>query len=311
MATMSTSASRKQERPVLCPLADTGLIEVTGADAVAFLNAQLSRNVDAGRPLRATLAGWHDAKGRVLAVLWALWLGDRWLLLVKGTDAEDLLRRLSMYVLRADVRLRNACEGWRAVAVVGRTDASEETLFASLGANPCDAAAGADGTYAIRIGPRLAYVIAPCGNLRAIDDLFASGSAETAAIKEIRLGLVSLVPELAGRYTAHMLNLDRLGAVSFDKGCYPGQEIIARTQNLGSAKRRLFRYSGPLEQVPSVGSALLDAGGTRVGEVVRAAADDDRGIELLAVVRVDAASDSLFCADADRLPLTRRHLSGQ
>ena len=288
-----------------------GIVEVAGADAEGFLNAQLSRNVNTGRPLRATLAGWHSANGRVLAVLWALWIGDRWLLLVKGADTEDLLRRLSMYVLRTEVRLRNASEGWRAVAVVGRTDASGEKLVASLGAGRGDAAAGADGTYAVRIGPRLAYLVAPRGTLPALDDLLASGSAEAAAVEEIRLGLVSLVPELAGRFTAHMLNLDRLGAVSFDKGCYPGQEIIARAQNLGSTKRRLYRYSGPLAQVPAVGAALLDAGGSRVGEVVHAAADDNRGIELLAVVRVDDTSDSLFCADADGLPLTRRHLRGQ
>lgn len=292
-------------------MVDVGLIEVAGGDAEAFLNAQLSQNVCATEPLRATLAGWHDAKGRVLAVLWALWTGDRWLLLVKGADIEALLRRLSMYVLRADVRLRDASEGWRAAAVVGSTDASEETLFATLGKRPGDAVAGADKAYAFRIGPKLAYVAAPGRSLQAIQDLLTVGSAEEASLKEIRLGLVSLVPELAARYTAHMLNLDRLGAVSFDKGCYPGQEIIARTQNLGSAKRRLSRYSGPLEQVPAVGSALLDAGGIRVGEVVRSASCNDRGIELLAVVRLDAASGQVYCAGAEGNPLVRRHLASQ
>ena len=311
MTSESSQTVANPAAPMFCPLIDVGLIEVSGSDAEAFLNAQLSRDVSATEPLRATLAGWHDARGRVLAVMWVLWTGENWLLLVKGADIEALLRRLSMYVLRADVCLRNASEDWRVAAVVGTTDALEETLFARLGKRAGDAVAGADGTHAIRIGPRLAYVAATGRNLQALMDLFSVGIAEEASLKEIRLGLVSLVPELAARYTAHMLNLDRLGAVSFDKGCYPGQEIIARTQNLGSAKRRLSRYNAPLKEVPAVGSMLLDAGGIRVGEVVRAAVCDDLGIELLAVVRVDAASGPVYCAGTDGIPLVRRHLACQ
>ena len=296
--------------PVLCPLDDTGLIEVAGSDAEAFLNAQFSRNMDTGPAPRAALAGWHDARGRVLALLWALWTGKRWLLLVRGGDADALIRRLGMFVLRADVRLRNAAPEWQTAALVGGMDDWPATPFTALGTGPGDAAE-LHGAFAIRVGPQLAYLTAPRAALEALQTRFPAGSAETASVEEIRLGLVNSIPDLRGRYTAHMLNLDRLGALAFDKGCYPGQEIIARTQNLGAAKRRVFRFSAALQQAPDIGSALVDATGNRVGEVVRAGTRPDSGVELLAVVSVDAASSGLVCAAAAGIPLTLEGLPGE
>jgi len=98
-----------------------------------------------------------------------------------------------------------------------------------------------------------------------------------------------------------MLNLDALSAVSFDKGCYPGQEIIARVHNLGGVKRRARRYAAPAEP-PALGTAVL-AAGSQVGEVVRSAAARS-GCELLAVVD-HAAGSPLTCAGAalTELPL--------
>ena len=249
MTTESTQIPGNPAAPLLCPIDDTGLIEVAGSDAEAFLNAQFSCDMDAAPPPRATLAGWHDARGRVLALLWALWTGERWLLLVRGGDTNALVRRLAMFVLRADVRLRDAAPAWQAAALAGGIDEWSATPFAMPGTRPGDVAE-AHGAFAIRAGPRLAYLAAPRGAFEAVRAKFSAGPAEAATIEEIRLGLVNLIPDLSARYTAHMLNLDRLGALAFDKGCYPGQEIIARTQNLGAAKRRVFRFSGALRQVP-------------------------------------------------------------
>jgi folate-binding Fe-S cluster repair protein YgfZ len=93
-----------------------------------------------------------------------------------------------------------------------------------------------------------------------------------------------------------MLNLDLLGAVSFRKGCYPGQEIVARTQNLGRIKRRLFRYRVSGAMLPAPGD-VLHLGQARVGEVVRSASHAGAG-ELLAVVSLEAASVALTATDA-------------
>ncbi len=291
--------------PTVCPLTELGLVEVAGADAETFLNAQLSRNVETGPSARATLAGWHDARGRVLALTWVLRTGPCWLLLINGADTESLIRRMKLFVLRDDVRLRNATADWDVAASVGSARSLPAPPFTEPGQQPGDTATGGDGTRTIRIGPRISYVLAPRGGLRTVQDGFMKGSAESAAAEEILLGLVNLVPGVAGRFTAHMLNLDRLGAVSFDKGCYPGQEIVARTQNLGAVKRRGFLFSGTLRQTPAIGTRLLDTGGDSVGEVVRAAAVGETEVNLLAVVRVDAAAGVLACATDTSAPLTR------
>ena len=305
----SEKTSRERDQPVLCPLADMGVIEVAGAEAEAFLNAQLSCNVDSGKPLRATLAAWHDARGRVLALVWAFWTRDRWLLLAKGADVDALIRRLRMFVLRADVQLRNATSEWRAAAVLGGIEAWLASRSVSLGTRPGDMV-NTNGVFMIRVGPGLAWLVSAGQTPGDFERDFPANHGESGAPEEIRLGLVDLVPEITGRYTAHMLNLDRLGAVAFDKGCFPGQEVIARTQNLGSVKRRVLRFSGTMQQAPAVGTALLDSNGRSVGEVVRAATDSGTTVELLAVVRVAAASGALTCATEDRVQLTRASLPG-
>ena len=307
MATMSTNTQGARNRPILCPLADMGLIEVTGTDAEAFLNAQLSRNVEPGNLSQAPLSAWLDARGRVLALFQVLRTGDRYLLLTKGADAEALVRRLRMFVLRADVHVHNASQEWRAAAMLGSIEPWLATRSIRLGAKPGDAATD-NGVFVIRIGLQLVYLVGDADTLADFESDFPAGHADSAAVEEIRLGLVDIVPEITGRYTAHMLNLDRLGAVAFDKGCYPGQEIVARTQNLGSVKRRVFRFSGVLAQVPAVGTSLLDSGGSAVGAVVRAASAHETRVELLAVVPVDAVSGTLLCATGSGALLTRETL---
>ena len=146
-------------------------------------------------------------------------------------------------MLRADVQLRNVRSEWQAAALLGNPEPMLAARSVTLGAEPGDAAT-ANGAFVIRVGPQLAYLVAAGATLGGFGNDCPAGHVEAGAVAEIRLGLVALVPELAGRYTAHMLNLDRLGAVAFDKGCYPGQEVIARTRNLGRVKRRVFRFSG-------------------------------------------------------------------
>lgn len=306
----TTSAFLENFEAALCPLTDMGVIEVSGDDAEGFLNGQLSHDVSSRLPSRATLAAWLDARGRVLALFRAIRTGDRWLLLTRGADIHALIRRLQMYVLRADVRLRDASSECVAAAALGDIDPWLASRSVGL-SRQTGATATANGAFLVRVGPRLIYLVsAGATNWKSVQDLPAIAE-EAVASEEIRLGLVNLVPKLAGRYTAHMLNLDRLGVLAFDKGCYPGQEVVARTQNLGTVKRRVFRFSGELEHEPTVGTALQDTGGNQVGEVVRAVATGESRVELLAVVRTDSATGTLTCAAEPGSALTRESLHGE
>ena len=158
MTIPTTTTDRENFEPVLCPLTDMGVIEVTGADAEAFLNAQLSRNVHSHQPSRATLAAWLDARGRVLALFRVLRVGDGWLLLARGADVEALIRRLSLFVLRADVRLRNLSSRWLAAAAVGGTEPWLESRSVALGSQT-GSSATVNGAFLVRVGPRLVYLV--------------------------------------------------------------------------------------------------------------------------------------------------------
>ena len=275
-----------------------------------FLNAQLSRNVTESGANRGTLSAWHDSRGRVLALLRALRNGNQWLLMAHGGDPDTLIRKLAVFVLRADVALRDASAEWRGAAVLGDVDAWFEHRGASLGPQPGDATQE-DHTFLIRATPEMAYLVAPIGVSSKIESELPTANSQEGELAEIRSGLVELLPELAGRFSPQMLNLDRLGALAFDKGCYPGQEVIARIQNLGNVKRRLFRFSGPLRELPPVGSIIIDTSGVEVGKIVRVARADTQRVEFLAVVNVDALEGTLAYVSEPQTPLAKERLPGE
>ena len=288
--------------PRYCPSPSLGCIEVRGADAASFLQGQLSRALDALDGALAPLAGWHDPRGRVRALVRVVKRADRWWLVTQSDVVAATAKRLAMFVLRAAVKIEPA-GGVRVAALVAED--------AWLDAHGLPSSTRANGVVArgelacVRLGARLWHVVGP----RAAVDGFAPGlpraSEDVALLEEIRLGLPAVGAPLVELFVAQMLNLDLLDAVSFDKGCYPGQEVIARVRHLGGVKRRLRRYASDVAAPPAPRSALVaNADGTSVGEVVRAARAE-AGVELLAVVEHMAAAGALAIGGAPlrELPL--------
>ena len=278
-------------------LLDTVCLEARGADAAAFLHAQLSRAVVDIEPAEAPLAAWADPRGRVRALVRVCRSSDRWLLVTPRDGADELLKKLRLFVLRSKVTLARADD----VAVTALLGDGDQWLASQGGpagdTRPNRAVRRGEITF-VRIGPSYWQVLGAPAALGSLTADLAKATAADAALAEIALGIPSVTPAIADRFVAQMLNLDELDAVSFDKGCYPGQEIIARVHNLGGVKRRTRRYAAPAEP-PALGAAVL-AAGSQVGEVVRSAASRS-GCELLAVVEHAAAGSPLTCAGS---PLT-------
>lgn len=286
-----------------CSLPDLGVFEVTGSDARPFLNGQLSIDVpDAGR---APLAAWAAANGRVRALVRVVPVDSGCLLLAPASMRETLCRRLGMFVLRADVRI-----GASARLAVGAVLDAAPGWLAARGLEPAakrDDAQTVGEEIWIRVGPRLTYVVGAEAELEALARLAEPGSRAAVELAEIELGLPAVVPETAEQFLPQMLDLDRLGGVAFDKGCYPGQEVIARTQNLGKVKRRPRRFALSGDP-PEPGTAIYTADGEEAGRVLRAAREAER-TELLAVVRLDLAASELRCGAPDGPPLTGLELA--
>lgn len=278
--------------PQYSALTDYLCLQVRGAEAGAFLHAQLSQALGSLAPGRAPLAGWHDARGRVRALLRVVQLPERWLLLTPRDGAEQLLKRLKMFVLRSAVTLDVATDV-EVAAVLGAERAWLKTQGLTADAAPA-ACLTVGQLHWVHVGGGYWQVLGSRAALGSLAASLPAAPAGAAALAEIGLGLPAITAELADRYVAQMLNLDTLGALAFDKGCYPGQEIIARVHNLGDVKRRLRRYAAS-GSAPAVGAAILETqGGTAVGEVVRSAAAQS-GSELLAVVEHAATRAPLTC----------------
>lgn len=271
-----------------------GAIHVAGRDAIPFLQGQLTADVThlaaAGA---ARLAAYNTPQGRVIALLRLVPYADGVLALLPRALAQPVVDRLRRYVLRSKVVLRVA----------------DELAFAGLPARADAVAAGPakplpEGAVLVRFLGR-DVLAAPRDALAAA--LAADGRATLAPESWRAAGIAAGDPEVeppaTEEWVAQMLNLDLLDAISFTKGCYTGQEIVARTQHLGRIKRRTFRYR-TRGGLPTPKDALL-LDGAKVGEVVTSAPVGD-AVELLAVVGLEARDRTLATSDGaacEPLPL--------
>jgi folate-binding protein YgfZ len=280
-------------------LTHLSVLRFAGADALAFLQGQVSndtRRLADGFPL---LAAYSSAQGRVVAVLHLLPHSSGVLAILPREIALPTLERIKRFVLRAKVKIEDVSEQY---AVAGAHDASA----LDPGLVPPAGAAAAHAAYLERDGFAVARVTDGTQSAaprywvvrRREGDSAASGvpaerHAELAwRLADIRAGMPQVFGATSEQFVAQMLNLDLLDAISFSKGCYTGQEIIARTQHLGRIKRRLSRLRLPAGSW-SIGQPLRLADGRtgRLTDVVPVGG----GYEALAVLSLDATG----AADAD------------
>jgi hypothetical protein len=249
-----------------------GVIRLAGPDAWPFLQGQVTADLSRLDPHVSSLAAWCTPQGRVIALMRVAQEAEGLLAVLPRELCKSVAERLGRYVLRARVKV---------------TDASGELAVAGLCGTGAGFVESSPGLSSLRLpAGRECLVGSPERIAKAVAGLRrgSAGAWDSACVAQ---GEPEVYVATSEAWVPQMLNLDLLGAVGYRKGCYPGQEIVARTQNLGRIKRRLFRYhvAGPL--LPGPGAALR-LGITRVGEVVRSAST--AGVnELLAVVNLEAA----------------------
>lgn len=277
------------------PLPELGVLAVRGPDARRFLNGQLSQEVLSLDSSTVRLAGLHNPQGRVLAVLRLVaWADDVVLCVLPRAAIAELRPLLARYLLRAKATLTDESPDWRV-----------EGLWPDPAAAVAEPGSGEGGGLdlgaARREGEALSWRHAADGRrLRiaptAAGDAAAGAQPDAAAreawrLADIAAGLPEVQPATRGAFVAQMLNLDVLGAISFTKGCYTGQEVIARAHYRGRVKRRLQRFEAALPAgiaVPVPGDALRLADG-RAAQVVDAVLRRDGKLEFLAVAPHAAA----------------------
>lgn len=241
-----------------------GLLHAAGGDARAFLHAQLTNDLQNLPPGRARYAGWCSAKGRLLATFLVIPHGDGFLLQLSRDLVPMVLKRLSMFVLRSKVKLSDASGQWAQYGV-WEPDAGESLAVSER-----------DGAIAIGIDAGRRLVLAPEGLLSP------DVPAGEWMLAEVRAGRPLIAQPTQDQFVPQMVNLELAGGVDFRKGCYPGQEVVARAQYRGAVKRRMYRLRGAALE-PGQELYSDDAPGQPSGMVVNAA-----GEESLAVLQISA-----------------------
>lgn len=262
-------------------LPSRSVVAVAGDDARTFLQGQLTNDVHAIERHPGMLAAACNRQGRVQATMRLATHGDDIVLVLPRTLAPALVARLSASVLRADVRIEDRSA---ALAVAGVIDAPPDAHWSQAAA----AAAG------------LAMLVASPRRLLLVGDESALGRALAAVPRAsqphwdlacVADGEPTIQPETMALWLPQMLNLDLTGGISFGKGCYVGQEIVARSQHLGRIKRRMLRYVGPRAAVLHPAQTLF-SGDVLAAQVVTAA-HDETSTQCLAVVDLRHCSDLL------------------
>jgi hypothetical protein len=294
---------------ILVDLSPWSLLRVSGSDAKNFLNAQLTNELGLVEPTRSQLSAWCSPQGRMLALFRVFHRGDGYFLQLPSVLLEEITKRLRMFVLRAKVKIEAVDAELVRVGLVGAN--AESLLRSAAGAIPesVDAVVTQDAVTLLRlpgIHPRFEIVAPPAEAMALWEKLGAHVLATGPAAwswHDIMAGVPTVLPATREAFVPQMANLELIGGVHFKKGCYPGQEIVARMQYLGRLKQRMVR-AHVVGDVPPPGAPIFAPGanGQSVGTVVDAQVSPDGGADLLAVIQIAAVESGELRLGAEEGP---------
>jgi folate-binding protein YgfZ len=292
--------------------AEQGLLAFDGEDAADFLQGQLSTDVKALAPGEGGWTTYNSPKGRLLATPYLIRdaAGERYWAVLPAALAAPIAKRLSMFVLRAKVSVTDASVLYRVLGIGG--PAAAQSAEAAFGVTPdFDRMALCDEVRMLRLPDGRILVLAPS---EIADDVFervgrfaTPVGAPVWAWLAVQSGVPMITSATQDLFVAQAANFDALGAVDFRKGCYTGQEIVARMQYLGRLKERLFAFRTEAT-APSPGTRLFGSafGDQPSGTVLNSAPDPGGGSRFLAVAQIEAANAGTMTIGAVDGPVARR-----
>jgi folate-binding protein YgfZ len=300
-----------RDHAVLVDLSHNALLSITGDDAAAFLHGQFTNDVQALPVGAAQWNGWCSPKGRLLATFLLLHRADGFLLMLPAEIAPAFAKRLGMFVLRSKVKIADASDSTARLAFAGKTAAVIVAREFGFTPDPMRSVER-DGATCVALDAERFVMLVAMEKAPASWEKLAQHAAPAGpdawGWSLIQAGIPVVTAATQEAFVPQMANFDLVGGVSFRKGCYPGQEIVARTHYLGRLKERLYAFAA---------SGVVAEPGQRVwspafadqpcGTVVNAAPDGAGGCVLLAVVQRAAAESGdvrLGAADGATLAST-------
>jgi folate-binding protein YgfZ len=279
-----------------CTLSHEGILAVRGPDASKFLQGQVTCNLNYLSDSHSSLGARCTPKGRMQSSFRIVSVSDGFLLAMASELLEAQLNDLKKYAAFSKSKLTDESRDWLRIGLSGGDDA-----LRSLGlelAEAADSVARSNELLALRLSDGRAELWIPASQADAVQAQLADHLPEAALnnwlLAQVRAGIGQVTGNTRELFIPQMINLQAVGGVSFKKGCYTGQEIVARMQYLGKLKRRLYRLELHDTQVPEPATALFSpTHASSVGEVVLAARSAS-GVELLAVLQDEAALNGVI-----------------
>ena len=283
-----------QATTVLCDLSQFGTLRVSGEEAQTFLQNMLSndiRDVDASR---AQLSSLNTPKGRMVASMLIWRNGDDYLLQLPRALCEPMRKKLSMYVLRAKVKISDASDEIVVMGLSGEN--AQEILGRQFGELPQLPFGFIDNRQAgvLKFSDTRFQISVAVQQAPALWQVLSQHAQPAGSVCwdwiTIHAGIPVILPQTQEQFVPQMTNFDLVGGVNFKKGCYPGQEIVARMQYLGKLKRRMYLAHINGNEAPQPGDELFSADmeGQASGLIVNATSAPNGGYDVLAVVQISS-----------------------
>lgn len=289
------------EHSVITQLAHLSCYSVSGEDATAFLQGQLTNDVAEVTATKGQLTSYCTPKGRMLAIFYLCSWQDNYLIYIPSEIAANVMQRLQMYIMRSKVTITEEAD----LDFVGLIGTASTALTKNLGFTPpsddYQVAQSADGLCMQLPGVTTRYLL--CGKQELLTMLTNQLADNTQVYAEsywqwldIASGIPSISSNTQEAFVPQMANMELIEGVSFSKGCYPGQEVVARLHYLGSANRRMYRFSVVSDTDINPGDKLYrtDSDNSQaIGNVVSVVQEDTTLYSGLAVLRVEAAQHKI------------------
>lgn len=290
---------------VVADLSHYALMQAAGEDVVDFLQGQLTNDIKLVTDNLSQLSAYCNPKGRILANFRIFKRNDHYCFSLRADTIEATLKRLRMFVMRSKVEITDASDKLISIGIAGKNSSAKlNALFKSVPQQADETSTENDITL-IRLAGDLPRYEA-YGPLSNIKQLWQQLQSDAVLIGEnswnlltIRAAIPEIVAATVEEFVPQMVNLQAINSLSFTKGCYPGQEVVARMHYLGKLKRRLFHAFIKSDTLPTAGQAIYtdQEHEHKAGQIVTASWSNERGVELLAVLQIEKAENNPLYLD--------------
>ncbi|MDH5184016.1 MAG: folate-binding protein [Gammaproteobacteria bacterium] len=295
------------QQTILADLSHLGIIRVQGEDAMGFLQGQTTNDISKLDADHGHLNAYCSPKGRLLASFYIIMRDNAYYILMEHSLLAAALKRLKMFIMMSKVEMDDVSNEF---VLTGVSGPESSTILSKTCSNLPDSSYSVtdDGIYTVLAlpGTQRYLILSDAANAiylwNSIADNTTKAGVHVWKLTDIRAAVPSIYEETVEAFVPQMVNMQALHGVSFKKGCYTGQEVVARMQYLGKLKRRMYRGSVDSDHIVAPGTAIFSAdssSGQGAGKIVDIQASPQGGYEFLAVIEIASAEKGTLCLESE------------